>query len=54
MLDLGQAYLQIVLDQELCKYVTTATHKELDQHTRMPFRIASTPALFQCNVDTIL
>ena len=53
-LDLSQAYLQIVLDQESRKYVTIATHKGLYQYTRVPFGIASAPALFQRNMDTIL
>ena len=55
-LDLSQAYLQIVLDQESHKYVTIATHKGLYQYTRVPFgiHVASAPALFQHNMDTIL
>ena len=53
-LDLSQAYLQIVLDQESRKYVTVNTHKGLYQYTRVPFGIATAPALFQRNMDTIL
>ena len=53
-LNLSQAYLQIVLDQESRKYVTIATHKGFYQYTRVPFGIASTPTLFQRNMDTIL
>ena len=53
-LDLTQAYFQIVLDQESHKYVTINTHKGLYQYTRVPFGIASTPALFQRTMDTIL
>ena len=53
-LDLSQAYLQIVLDQESRKYVTVNTHKRLYQYTRVPFRISTAPALFQRNMDTIL
>ena len=53
-LDLTQAYFQIVLDQESRKYVTINTHKGLYQYTRVPFGIASAPALFQRTMDTIL
>ena len=53
-LDLSQAYLQIVLDQESRKYVTINTQKGLYRYTRVPFGIASAPALFQRTMDTIL
>ena len=53
-LDLTQAYFQIVLDQESREYVTINTHKGLYQYTRVPFGIASAPALFQRMMDTIL
>ena len=53
-LDLSQAYLQIVLDRESRRYVTINTQKGLYQYTRVPFVIASIPALFQHNMDTIL
>ena len=53
-LDLSQAYLQIVLDQDSRKYVTVNTHMGLYQYTRVLFGIAPAPALFQCNMDTIL
>ena len=43
-----------MIHQESCKYVTINTHKGLYQYTRVPFGIASAPALFQCTMDTIL
>ena len=53
-LDLSQAYQQLTLDKESRKYVTINTHKGLYQYTRLPFGVASAPAIFQRLMDTIL
>ena len=53
-LDLSHAYNQLILDEDSRKYVTVNTHKSLYQYTRLPFEIASAPAVFQRTMDTIL
>ena len=53
-LDLTQAYLQLELHPESLKYCTINTHRGLYQFKRLPFGIASAPAIFQKVMDTIL
>ena len=53
-LDLSQAYHQILLDENSRKFVTINTHLGLSQYTRVPFGVASAPALFQKTTDTLL
>ena len=40
-------YLQVPLHPESRKYVTIKTHMGLYQYTRLPFGVASVPAIFQ-------
>ena len=52
-LDLSQAYQQLLLDDESKDLVTINTHRGLYQYTRLPFGVASAPAMFQKFMDTI-
>ena len=53
-LDLAHAYQQILLDEDLKKYVTINTHKGLYQYSRLPFGVSSAPAIFQQTMEGIL
>ena len=53
-IDLTSAYQQMVLEEESRQYVTVNTHRGLYRSTRLPFGIASAPALFQKAMDAIL
>ena len=53
-LDLKNAYQQLLIDEDSLPYVTINTHRGLYRYTRLPFGIASSPALFQKTIDTIL
>ena len=53
-IDLSNAYLQVVLDDDSRKYTTVNTPKGLFQYTRMPFGVSSAPSQFQRIIDSIL
>lgn len=53
-LDLTSAYQQMLLDDESAKLVAINTHQGLYEYTRLPFGVASAPAVFQRAMDTIL
>ncbi len=53
-LDLSSAYQQMLLDDESAKLVTVNIHQGLYEYTRLPFGVASAPAMFQRAMDTIL
>ena len=53
-IDLTNAYQQLKLAESSRPLVTINTHKGLYQYTRLPFGVASAPALFQKVMDTVL
>lgn len=53
-LDLSHAYLQVPLAAESQQYVTVNTHKGLFKYKRLPFGVASAPAIFQRVMETLL
>ena len=53
-LDLAHAYQQLQLDETSRCYVTINTQKGLFRYTRLPFGVASAPAIFQRTMETIL
>ncbi|XP_003369038.1 reverse transcriptase family protein [Trichinella spiralis] len=53
-LDLSEAYLQVELDEESKKILVINTHKGLYYYNRLPFGVASAPAIFQQVMDTML
>ena len=53
-IDLSQAYTQILLDDTSAGYVTINTHKGLYKYNRLPYGVASAPAIFQTFIETVL
>ena len=53
-INLSHAYQQMVLEEDSHKYVVINAHKGLYRYIRLPFGIASAPAVSQQTMDTIL
>ena len=53
-LDLANAYLQIPVEEGSREYLTINIHKGLFQYNRLPFGVASAPAIFQRAMETLL
>ena len=47
-------YLQLPLDTASKQYVTINTHRGLFQYNRLPFGVASAPAIFQRHMEVLL
>ena len=50
----SQAYQQLLLDEDSKEYVTINTHKGLFKYNRLVFGVASSHAIFQRTMDTLL
>jgi len=48
------SFEQMKLDEESAQYLTINTHMGMYQYTRLPFGVASAPAIFQRAMDEIL
>ena len=53
-IDLAHAYQQLLLDDKSREYVTINTNRGLYRYTRLPYGVASSPAIFQRFMDTAL
>ena len=53
-IDLSQAYQQMQLEESSAQYLTVNTPTGLYQYMRLPFGVASAPAIFQSAMDMIL
>lgn len=53
-LDMSHAYQQIVMDENSKKYLTVNTSKGLFTYNRLPFGVASAPAIFQRTMEGLL
>lgn len=53
-MDLAYAYQQVKLEEDSRKFVTINTHTGLFEYTRLPFGVASAPALFQRIMENLL
>ncbi|XP_024921034.1 uncharacterized protein K02A2.6-like [Cynoglossus semilaevis] len=53
-LDMSHAYQQLLLDEESKEFVTINTHKGLFKYNRLVFGVASSPAIFQRTMDSLL
>ena len=53
-LDMTQAYLQLLMDDQSKELLTVNTHKGLFAHNRPPFGISSAPGIFQRTIESLL
>ena len=53
-LDLSDAYMQILLEEDSKRFDTINTHKGLYHYNRLSYGISSSPGIFQRTMDNIL
>ena len=53
-LDLTQAYLHLEVDEEFRDLLTICTHRGLYRYNRLPYGIASAPAIWQRTMEMVL
>ena len=53
-LDMSQAYMQLLLEEESKQYVVINTHRGLFKYHRLPFGISSAPGIFQRTMENLL
>uniref|UniRef100_A0A1A7YSF0 Gypsy retrotransposon integrase-like protein 1 n=2 Tax=Iconisemion striatum TaxID=60296 RepID=A0A1A7YSF0_9TELE len=53
-LDMSHAYQQILMEENSKKYLTVNTHRGLFTYNRLPFGVASAPAIFQRTMESLL
>ena len=52
-LNMSQAYLQLLVDDQSKELLTVNTHKGLFAY-RLPFGVSSAPGIFQCTMESLL
>ena len=53
-LDMSQAYLQLLVDDQAKELLTVNTHKGLFAYNRLPFEVSSAPGIFQRTMESLL
>lgn len=53
-MDMSHTYQQILRDDDLKKHLTVNTHRGLYTYNRLPFGVASAPAIFQRTMEGLL
>lgn len=53
-LDMSHAYQQILLDETSKQYLKVNTLKGLFTYIRLPFRVSSSPSIFQRSMEGVL
>ena len=53
-LDMSQAYLQVLVDDQSKEMLTINTHKGIFVYNRLPFGVSSAPGIFQRTMESLL